>query len=328
MAYPIPHSSLTAWNMLRQNLTNVKTNAGLVFNRYVNQAKIEEINGIYRAEANITKEAKEKQKLQQVDFFDSVITSAAHSDQECLAAINSRWQAMTTFMNAEPFVMSTAWRLIAGLGSGGPLEVGFTFDRNGFPILPGSSLKGLTRAMGRINIFELLQVEDLKLNDLDDLLQKPDIDPDDSRKRPFDEGWSAITSTGNDKAHKYARAFRTIFGTQEKAGHALFFDGIPDAEHLPVLQLDIMNPHYGKYYSDKNNREYPTDHDSPIPVNFLTVAPNTKFWFAVGWDNREVISVANYEKMLSLAKFWLKHGLTELGAGSKTSAGYGIFAVN
>ncbi|MBK9095192.1 MAG: hypothetical protein IPM84_21030 [Anaerolineae bacterium] len=58
-------------------------------------------------------------------------------------------------------MLRTDWRLVTGLGRKGPLEVGFTFHRYGFPILPGSSLKGLARAWGLLRVAEALDVADL-----------------------------------------------------------------------------------------------------------------------------------------------------------------------
>jgi CRISPR-associated protein Cmr6 len=52
------------------------------------------------------------------------------------------------------------------------------------------------------------------------------------------------------------------------------------------------------------------------------VAPGTEFRFAVGW-RRPLDDEAR--KLRDLAKEWLTEGLMELGAGAKTSAGYGYF---
>jgi CRISPR-associated protein Cmr6 len=104
-----------------------------------------------------------------------------------------------------------------------------------------------------------------------------------------------------------------------QSGHAIFLDAIPT--HVPELQLDIMNPHFPDYYGDDPKRptKYPTDWQSPKPVFFLTVAPNTEFCFAVGWRG------AANEPLQKRAQEWLTKGLQELGAGAKTSAGYGYF---
>ncbi|MGQ9768904.1 MAG: type III-B CRISPR module RAMP protein Cmr6, partial [Anaerolineae bacterium] len=116
---------------------------------------------------------------------------------------------------------------------------------------------------------------------------------------------------------QWAEDFRLIFGTTAVAGRAVFLDAIP--KDKPTLDLDIMNPHFPKYYSGE---EPPTDWQSPVPVYFLAVAPQTEFRFAVGW--RGALD-EEAKRLQSLAITWLKTGLQELGAGAKTSAGYGYF---
>jgi CRISPR-associated protein Cmr6 len=114
--------------------------------------------------------------------------------------------------------------------------------------------------------------------------------------------------------------FRKVFGTTGQAGRAIYFDAIP--EKPPRLKLDIMNPHYPDYYGDKKNTEYPTNWQSPNPVFFLTVDEGQEFCFAVGWRGKYDDEA---ETLRGKAEEWLKEGLLKLGAGAKTSAGYGYF---
>jgi CRISPR-associated protein Cmr6 len=122
--------------------------------------------------------------------------------------------------------------------------------------------------------------------------------------------------------------FRVVFGrtpkpgeeqSQARAGGAIFFDAIPVSH--PALDLDVMNPHYPDYY---RGDAPPANWQSPVPIYFLTLKPEVRFAFAVGW-RREVDDEA--QRLLSLAIEWLKGGLQELGAGAKTGAGYGYFEV-
>lgn len=119
---------------------------------------------------------------------------------------------------------------------------------------------------------------------------------------------------------------REIFGSEDKAQHlesnrqgkVFFMDGLPT--QFPKLELDIMNPHYGDYYSGKKdlqgNSIPPADYLNPVPVTFLAVKAREKFSFAVYSRDKDCV-----EK----AKAWLIGGLTELGAGGKTNVGYGYF---
>jgi CRISPR-associated protein Cmr6 len=164
--------------------------------------------------------------------------------------------------------------------------------------------------------------------------------------KKFEEGIKTY-QPNEDILHK-AKAYRYIFGTTEHGGHVVFFDAIPSA--VPKLELDIINPHYPDYYKE-GSKEFPTNWQNPIPVKFLAVAPGSAFRFAIGWrrapiDAIPMESIPSEEKrkewswfkgvtktqtpnqqnaFVKQAQEWLKKGLLELGAGGKTSAGYGYF---
>jgi CRISPR-associated protein Cmr6 len=260
--YPVPPASAAAWRKYQSARVH---NPGLVFERFVRDW------GWYEQRGD--KEAKQK-------AWKEIELIVSKGDARLLKEFNARWELDAQAIGAQPFTLNTDWRFITGLGRKGPLEAGFTFNRYGFPILPGSSVKGIARAYAAL-------VENKTEDDAD---------------------------------------FVAIFGRAPKqgepesaaqSGNAIFLDAIPT--HVPELQLDIMNPHYPKYYQGD---EFPTDWQNPSPVFFLTVAPNMEFCFAVGWRgamNEKAI------ELRALAQAWLMKGLQELGAGAKTSAGYGYF---
>lgn len=208
--------------------------------------------------------------------LERVIAQELPSD--LLRASFQRWEKCVQAANATVFTMRTDWRFVAGLGRKGPLEVGFTFNRYGIPILPGSSVKGITRATA-------LLLEGIA-----------------EQSAEFVAIFGRAPETGSDE-------------TVAQTGGAIFFDAIPTK--TPSLELDVMNPHFPDYYK---GAAPPTNWQSPIPVYFLTVAPGTEFAFAVGWRGAQA-DVALRDKAVQ----WLKRGLTELGAGAKTNAGYGYF---
>jgi|GEM_PF-722664 len=120
-----------------------------------------------------------------------------------------------------------------------------------------------------------------------------------------------------------------IFGSEDKdprhgvnniQGRVLFMDGLPVS--FPMLDLDIMNPHYGDYYQkktdSKDNPIPPADYLNPNPVTFLTVAAGQTFSFAL---------FSRHAELVKKAKQWLIGGLTELGVGGKTNVGYGYFKI-
>lgn len=176
-------------------------------------------------------------------------------------------------------ILYTEGRFIAGLGYDGPLEVGMTLHPlHGFPYLPGSSVKGIARTWAERVVFE--------------------------------------------RGETTREIIRNIFGhipeaasEDQQKGAVHFLDALPtnlDASDK-YLELDVMTPHYGPYYT---NDDLPGDWYQPVPVPFLTVSPNTAFQFAL---------TGSKEKEVAQAATWLRDALMHLGAGSKTRAGYGYF---
>jgi CRISPR type III-B/RAMP module RAMP protein Cmr6 len=112
---------------------------------------------------------------------------------------------------------------------------------------------------------------------------------------------------------------KRIFGEQDQQGAFVFYDAYP--ETLPEMQVDVMTPHHSKYYGSKEPDAIAADWDEPGPVLFLRVKAGVPFlfWFgprhpaAANSDDRDAI-----EKLLTTALDWL-------GAGAKTSSGYGWF---
>jgi len=124
-----------------------------------------------------------------------------------------------------------------------------------------------------------------------------------------------------DKALK-DEGFRKIFGKQDNQGKVIFFDAFPTGKIN--LKTDIMNPHYGPYYSEGKP---PADYHNPIPIFFLTVE-NTQFEFIIGIkekDNQQIELGKFNGKILQVASDWIKNALQEHGIGAKTAVGYGYF---
>jgi CRISPR-associated protein Cmr6 len=91
-------------------------------------------------------------------------------------------------MQAQYFTATTAWRMVVGLGGETVLETDLTLHHlYGIPFIPGSALKGLTRA------YATGEVEEYKSKKIED--DKPKI--------------------------------QRIFGTQQDAGSVIFLDAMP-----------------------------------------------------------------------------------------------------
>jgi len=294
MNLPIPSKSSRAFNQVNQQgpLGKYRLNPGLIFERFAPDWSIDD---------------QDKKK-----GLVNVCNAAQHADDKLLAAWCERWQAGAAAVHARPFSCATDWRLIAGFGRKGPLEVGFTFHRYGFPYLPGSSLKGLARTAAVVELWNICR-QAVELNALDDLLAEPD-------DQKYNSHFAALLPQAAQAEIDLAAQIRAIFGTQDDAGLAVFLDAIPDAGQTVKLELDILNPHYPDYYREGKP---PTDWQNPIPVYFLAVAAGTRFWFGVGW--RLPTFTDDDSTRLEKAEGWLQFGLQELGAGGKTSSGYGFF---
>jgi CRISPR-associated protein Cmr6 len=105
-----------------------------------------------------------------------------------------------------------------------------------------------------------------------------------------------------------------VFGNQKQEGKVIFFDGLPENDS-GLFDVEIMTPHYKNYYGGE---AWPADYFSPIPIPFLVIKKGVKF----------VIPIASKDKeAFKNAKRWLEGALKKIGAGAKTSVGYGIFKV-
>lgn len=86
------------------------------------------------------------------------------------------------------------------------------------------------------------------------------------------------------------------------------------------LALDVVNPHYGDYYT-KKNRPPPLETSDPVPTHVLTIAPKTTFLLAV--ETRDAMG-GIFEKWLDwMLVHLLDPALREMGIGARTTSGYG-----
>lgn len=175
-------------------------------------------------------------------------------------------------------LFSTDGRMVIGLGGENVLETGLTLNHTyGTPMIPGTALKGLAAHYCH-------------------------------------QAWGAA----DEKFKLGGEHHQTIFGTTEDSGHIIFHDAWITPQSLDgSLQLDVMTPHHGEYYSDKNGLTPPTDFEDPNPVTFLSVVGT--FHVAVSCDVSGPDGDEWAERIFGL----LSDALREWGIGGKTNAGYG-----
>lgn len=227
-----------------------------------------------------------------------------------------------------PFSATLTWRMVVGLGGESVHETSMTLHHvYGIPYIPGTALKGITRD---IAIAELCDEIDEELDVMDALLSLSDISEvtneeekhklikeagkvkrqDEQSELPKPETIKKI-STGWDRF----KSVQNVFGNQHEAGKIIFLDAFP--ETTPKLRVDIMNPHYPKYYSDQ---QAPSDWQNPVPIPFLTLEQST-FTFSLAVKKSEF----GGDQLLHITAEWLRHALQEHGIGAKTAVGYGYF---
>lgn len=215
-----------------------------------------------------------------------------HIDTKLTEQAYRRWHALTSAASAKLFTAKTDWRMVVGLGGESVLETDLTLHTlYGMPYIPGSALKGLTRAyvaQEKSEYYIAASHDEQKM----------------------------VPSKDDEHDHK---DIKRIFGTQERSGTVIFFDALP-LDGNARFELDIMNPHYPDYYQtlQQDKPKPPTNDQSPIPIPFLTIA-NTTFAFAVAAVNSQ------HTNDVALVREWLQEALEKYGVGGKTSAGYGYF---
>ncbi len=228
--------------------------------------------------------------------------------------------------------LETKSRLIIGLGDESVYETSIRLHRNyGVPYVPGSALKGVAK---HYSIYKMVESnysklkEKLKKDDFLELageVQKLLENQNDEDVKDYNLEFKLNSEKVN------LNDLRKIFGTQSFEGLVIFFDAFPTYECLkeltknnkPILELDIMNPHYQPYYSARENElksveNAPGDWHDPNPIFFLTVPAGIEFQFALALRDGD-------KDLLKKAKNLLIEVLKNHGIGAKTSLGYGRF---
>lgn len=180
------------------------------------------------------------------------------------------------YNNTYSFMLETKTRLLVGFaGTGAVFGNSISLHHlYGFPIIPGSSLKGLCRS------------------------------------------YCKSQEVNADKMERMFGRESQVDGGKE--GEVVFMDAWPDEwSKEPLLELDIMTPHYSEYYGGK---KYPSDKDSPVPIIFLAVRPRVKFRFTLMPDR-----TCKNKNIVDETKKYLTSSLIEFGVGAKTGSSYGYF---
>lgn len=237
---------------------------------------------------------------QKAAFFQKIKSHFSFND-DLLRNYYKRWQAITNSLpHAQSFTATPEWRMVVGLGRSSILETSMMLDRiTGIPLIPGSTLKGLAASYALLCILE-------KTRRVDEV----------------EKIYEQFLSEKIDQLPEHFEEFVRIFGHQGTVGKVIFLDAVPTK--APTLKPDMMNNHYPEYYGDKSSTQFPTPYQNPVPIYFLTLGKESQFTFAVaGQDNQP-----QTQTLVQKAQQWLQAGLTDLGIGAKTAAGYGYFNIS
>ena len=219
----------------------------------------------------------------------------SHRDQKLLQELFCRRSASLNALNAKQLSMTTRGALTLHLSRSGALEnAGIALHPiYGFVYLPGSGIKGLTRAYA-------------------ETVWAPEQTDKEKAWRQIEEtfGWSP----GSERDKQGWRPSQIDPREGAATGRLVFHDAWP--LNWPRLILDVVNNHHVKYYAGEDD---PGDWEDPTLVYFLAIGAGEEFEFAIS-DRKP----AN-DGLLDLACAWLKEALTYEGAGAKTAAGYGRF---
>ena len=198
------------------------------------------------------------------------------------------WKQMgrqVSFYDIEP-----RGRWIIGLGQETALETGITLHHiYAIPYIPGSALKGMTRAY-------------------------------------FEREWGYSLNSA-DVYGLSDHEMQSIFGygaendAGARAGEVLFLDvlPVPEQDNAPLLAVDVMTPHFSGYYSSENSSAVALEQEDPKPIPFLAV--DSGLYLVV----LAARSCQTPPKLVKAAAELCRQALDNLGIGSKTAKGYGYF---
>lgn len=228
-----------------------------------------------------------------------------------------RWRSSFAAPGDRSVEVTLASRLLVGHGNASATDVGLTVHHTwGVPVIPGSALKGL-----------LAHYVDAVYGPADPSLPQWE-QPDGERDRARYQG---VTWHGRRVRRGPGEVFRVLFGApdadedgvmRERAiesgastGSVVFHDAlyVPGsvADDRPYA-TDVLTVHQKSYY-DSSGGSWPSDHDSPNPVAFLTVRPHA----------RMLCALSGPPEWTEVAEKLLVDALREWGIGGKTSSGYG-----
>jgi CRISPR-associated protein Cmr6 len=236
-------------------------------------------------------------------------------------------------------------RLLINMAGSVMENAGLNLDRYGIAFIPGSAVKACARRTALATLRQWCETGVKPTASDEDALASaadPFSSPADlllAIVRIFgcsDLEWqdfNPTTNDGNDLAWACANQWPTLRDSARNAinltgenpdetapcrrGSVAFLPSYPSKRPLIDLELDVLTSHHPEYYGSKLTTA--TDTENPIPVYFPSAAASAEYTFVVLPVGQPATALIGY------ARTWLSAGLTVLGLGAKTAAGYGVF---
>lgn len=270
-------------------------NAGLIVDKRVFcQGALEDILGIAPDRPQEQSRERLKNELSHIEEDLGSILKKCEGQIEKRA---SRLQNLIHAAGGEVCTLTPESRFLTGAGDKGIMDFGFTLDwTDGFPMLPGSSIKGSVRSW----------VEHWATND---------------------ELTVADTCDEKDIEEFYADIFG--FGPQGDdpgfGGGVIFFDGIFTGA---TIARDVLTPHHKDFRQPAEGASVapPADWDEPGPHWFLTVDANPDCRLVTGCAPSKA-AAGEDDANVVVACAWLAAAAKATGLGAKTTEGWGRFAL-
>ena len=255
-------------------------------------------------------------------------------------------------VNAEALYARLMSRLMVDLSGGVMENANVNLNRYGFPVIPGSAVKGCARRMALQAMHDWIAAGTPRPADDDacapccEGFEKPEhmlaaiarifgwveLDWKSGKKDDLyasDFGWACgerLEETWAAAAQELASAHHWKLQEEKPwtklpdfAGTISFLHASPHTD--PGIELDVLTPHHKGYYEGKLKTA--TDTEDPVPIFFPAVKSQAGNQNYFTFPLIPLLRAKDGD--LALAKRWLSHGLSLFGLGAKTAAGYGWF---
>lgn len=301
--FKLPHGDFPSIEELLSDTSTKPTNIGLIFRKYIpwrqsrdggEEAKIDRFMSLLHL--NSKKIPNDRLPLQ--NYYNYYLR---------FKSMLKRLTEQGYCVPNPPIVAHLGWRLAINLGEESVYETSISFHRNySIPIIPGSAVKGCARAAA---FFEAKR-DQIPEHEVQSLMKTYKLSKED-----------AYRCLQNSESLGEASEKLEVFGSQDLAGKVIFFDALPiiPKNSKSFIRLDVMNVHYRDYYGDASGNVPPGDWMNPNPI-FFPVVEDIDYEFNVASVERK--------RLVELAVNFVKTGITNVGIGAKTAAGYGYFVLN